>query len=354
MYYQRYADVVHHEPPPPYEDQYEYELPATSAYELPDGGMLDSELEGDHVFAELEGFLEQTNDYLLDPQAMQASYSVSSEREERGSAAVQQPAAMAEAPKLLRSLSTQYYSASAPSMTSGGQSLDSSPSPISPVTPHVNGVRPAQVYSDANRPASTVSPLESLPADDVSWPRSIPMDTDWNHPSQISLSMPLVASHMESFRGIAQHGAKRLDGRQDDALWASASFVLASQESYASSIQAEPAPDQSLLDSRSQRHDATGIRYGTYERSDDERWRFCGGYEQDAAEDENIKNQKSTAHQSGLLQYCHRFGGNQGPPTNFVELDDHQYPQLCEVSEQNEIDAPLERCNQCDKTFRGR
>ena len=354
MDYQRYADVVHHEPPPPYEDQYEYELPATSAHELPDGRMLDSELEGDHVFAELDGFLEQTNDYLLDPEAMQASYSDSSERDERGAAAMQQPAAMAETPMLLRSLNTQDYSASAPSMTSGGQSLDSSPSPISPVTPHVNGVRPAQVYSDANRPASTVSPLESLPADDVSWPRSIPMDTDWNPPSQISLSMPLVASHMESFQGIAQHEAKRLDGRQDDTQWASLSFGLASQESYVPSIQPPPASGQSLPELCSQRHDATGIRFGTYECSDHQGWQFRGGYEQDVAEVGHINYQKSTANQPKSPQIAQRFGRSQGLSTNFVELDDHQYPQICERPEQGEIDFPLEHCDQCDKTFRGR
>ncbi|KAI4625214.1 uncharacterized protein J4E87_005060 [Alternaria ethzedia] len=316
-------------------------------HELSDRLMLAPELEGDHVFAELEGLMERTQDHSLKSDTSQASFLDLNETDECDATPVRRSPTNADAPMLLWALNTQYHSVSAPSMTSGRQSHKSSPSPVSPVTPDVNGVCSAQFYSNANRPVSTVSPLESFPPNDFDLPRSFRMDTDWSHPS-------LEASHAESFRGIAQQPAKGLDGRQDGPLGSSVPFGLANHESHVPGVQSPPALGQCLPELRSQRHDATGIRFGTYELSEHQQWHFRGGYEQDAAKDEDIKRQESTSQQPESLQYAHRFGGNQGPPTNFVELEDYQYPQFCEVLEQNGNDAPLEHCNKCGKTFRGR
>ncbi|KAI4660479.1 uncharacterized protein J4E78_005182 [Alternaria triticimaculans] len=159
---------------------------------------------------------------------------------------------------------------------------------------------------------------------------------------------------MESSRAIAQQPAKGLDGRQDDPIGSSVPFSLANHESHVPGVQSPHALGQSLPELRSQWHGTTGIRFGTYECSDHQGWQFRGGYEQDVAEDGHINYQKSTANQPRSLQIAQRFGQSQGPSTNFVELDDHPYPQICERPEQSEIDFPLEHCNQCDKTFRGR
>jgi len=344
---QQYAEAVHDESPPPYGYSYGYELSAMPLHELSDRLMLAPELEGDHVFAELEGLMERTQDHSLESDMSQASFLDLNETDECDATPVRRSPTNADAPMLLWALNTQYHSVSAPSMISGRQSHKSSPSPVSPVTPDVNGICSAQFYSNANRPVSTVSPLESFPPNDFDLPRSFRMDTDWSHPS-------LEASHVESFRGIAQQPAKGLYGRQDGPLGSSVPFGLANHESRVPDVQSPPALGQCLPELRSQRHDATGIRFGTYELSEHQEWHFRGGYEQDAAKDEDIKRQESTAQQLESLQYAHRFGGNQGPPTNFVELEDYQYPQFCEVLEQNGNDASLEHCNKCGKTFRGR
>jgi len=344
---QQYAEAVHDEAPPPYGYPYGYELSAMPLHELSDRLMLAPELEGDHVFAELEGRMERTQDHSLESDTSQASFLDRNEIDECGTTSARRSPTTPDAPMLLWALNTQYHSVSAPSMTSGRQSHKSSPSPVSPVTPDINGICSAQFYSNANRPDSTVSPLESFPPNDFDLPRSFQVNTEWDQAS-------LEASHMESFRAIAQQPAKGLDGRQDDPMVSSVPFSLADHESHVPGIQSPPALGQSLPELRSQWHCATGIRFGTYECSDHQGWQFRGGYEQDLAEDGQINYQKSTANHRETPQIAQSFGGSQGPSTNFVELDDHPYPQICERSEQSEIHFPLEHCDQCDKTFRGR
>jgi len=344
---QQYAEAVHDEAPPAYGYPYGYELPAMPLHELSDRLMLAPELEGDDVFAELEVLMERTQGHSLESDTSQAAFLDLNEIDERGATPVGRLPTTADESMLLWNLNTQYQSVEAPSMTSGRQSRKSSSSPVSPVTPNVNDICSAQFYSDADRPASTVSPLDSFPPNDFDLPRSFRMDTDWDHAS-------FEANHVESFRGIAQQPAKGLDGRQDDLVESSEPFNLANHESHVPGIQSPPVPGQSLPELHSQWHGATGIRFGTYECSNHQGWQFRGGHEQDVAEDEHIVYQKLTANQSESPQVAHRFGGSQGPSTNFVELDDHQYPQPCERSGQGEIDFPLEHCDQCDKTFSGR
>jgi len=344
---QQYAEAVHDEAPPAYGYPYGYELPAMPLHELSDRLMLAPELEGDDVFAELEVLMERTQDRSLESDTSQASFLDLDEIDERGATPVGRSPTTADEPMLLWTLNTQYQSVSVPSMTSGRQSRKSSPSPVSPVTPNVNGICSAQFYSDANRPASTVSPLESFPPNDFDLPRSFRMDTDWDHAS-------FEANHVESFRGIPQQPAKGLDGQQDDPAGSSVPFSFANHESHVPGIQSPPALGQSLPELRSQWHGATGIRYGTYECSDHQGWRFRGGYDQDVAEGGHINYQKSAANPPESPQIAQPFGRSQGSSTNFVELDDHQYPQICERLEQSEIGFPLEHCKKCDKTFSGR
>ncbi|KAI4641702.1 hypothetical protein J4E93_007800 [Alternaria ventricosa] len=340
---QQYAEAVHDEAPPAYGYPYGYELPAMPLHELSDRLMLAPELEGDDVFAELEVLMERTQDRSLESDTSQASFLDLDEIDERGATPVGRSPTTADEPMLLWTLNTQYQSVSVPSMTSGRQSRKSSPSPVSPVTPNVNGICSAQFYSDANRPASTVSPLESFPPNDFDLPRSFRMDTDWNHAS-------FEANHVESFRGNAQQPAKGLDGRRDDPVGSSVPFSFANHESHVPGLQSPPALGQSLPELRSQWHGATGIRYGTYECSDHQGWQFRGGYEQDAPNDGHVKCLESTSHE---LEYAHRFGGSQGPSTNYIELEDHQDPQFCEAPEQDEVNSPLAYCDKCGKSFRG-
>jgi len=351
MDYRRYADVVHDEPPPSYEDQYEHELAATSVFELSDRRMLVSELGGNHVLAELEALAVQTNNDPLGREMSQASYPDSSEIDERGAGAAERPPASVDAQILPWTLNTLYPPASVPSMASGGQSHNSSPSPISPVTPNVNGICSTQLHPDANRTASNVSPLEGFMPNDIYWPRPTGMDPEWGHPSQASLLMPMVASPVGNLQEIAQQQVKGFGVRRNDYLRSSAPFNLAHHDSNIAGIQSPLASSSSSLECRSQRHDATGLRFGTYEHSDDQGWRYCGGYEQDASNDGRIERHESAAHQP---EYAHRFGGSQGPSTNYIELEDHQDPQFCEAPEQNEVDSPLAHCDQCGKSFRGR
>lgn len=318
--------------------------------------MLAPELEGDHAFAELGGLEEQINDDSLDLEMSQGSYSDLSESDERGAVAVSQPPLIADATMLLWNLNTQYHFAPAPSMTSGRQShkSSSSSSPISPVTPNINGICTAQLHSNADRTARIVSPLEGCPPSDIYWPSSIQMDTDWSNHSHAGLPMPLVASPVESCRDDAHQQAKRFEVPQDDYLQYSTSFGLTNTGSHVPVFPSPILSGHSLLELRSQRHDATGLRFGTYERSDDQRWQFCGGYERHTTKDEDIKRPESAAAQPGSLEYADRFGGSQGPSTNYIELEDHQDPQFCEAPEQNEVDSPLAHCDKCGKSFRGR
>ncbi|KAI4946068.1 hypothetical protein J4E91_007511 [Alternaria rosae] len=351
------AEVVQEEAPPPYGYSYGHELPATPLHELSDRLMLAPELEGDHAFAELGGLEEQINDDSLDLEMSQALYSDLSESDERGAAAAPQPPLIAEATMLLWNLNTQYHFAPTPSMTSGRQShksSSSSSSPISPVTPNINGICTAQLHLNPDRTASIVSPLEGCPPSDIYWPSSIQMDTDWSNHSHASLPMLLVASPVESFRDDAHQQAKRFEVRQDDYPQSPTSFGLTNTESY---IPVFPSPilsGHSLLELRSHRHDATGLRFGTYERSDDQGWQFCGGYERHTTKDKDIKRPESAADQPGSLEYADRFGGIQGPSTNYIELEDHQDPQFCDAPEQNEDDSALAHCDKCGKSFRGR
>ena len=352
---QQYAEVAHEEAPPPYGYPYGHELPATPLHELSDRLMLAPELEGDHAFAELAGLEEQPNDDTLDLELSPVSSSLS-ERDENGAAAVPQSSLTVEATMLLWNLNTQYHFAPAPSMTSGKQShkSSSSSSPISPVTPNMHGIWTAQLRSHTDRTASIVSPLEGFPPSDIYWPGSIQMNTDRGNHSHPTLPLALVASPVESFRDVAQQQAKRLELRQHDYLGSSASFDDTDTESHIPVFSSPIALDHSLLELRSQWHDTTGLRFGTYERSDDQGWQFCGGYEQHTTNDEHIKRPESAADEPGSLEYVDRFGGSQGSSTNYIELEDHQDPQFCEAPEQNQVNPPLAHCDQCGKSFRGR
>jgi hypothetical protein len=325
MYAQPHAEVVREEPPPPYEHQHGHELSAASIHELPDGRMLAPELAGHHVLAELESPLELANEHPFAFETDPASYSDLSETNERGAAAVLQPFTTAEATMLLWDLNTKHHCTSASSMMGSGQSFESSP--ISPVTPDVEGSRLAQLLPDASPTAGMVSPLEGAQSYDIYWPGLHQMDTFCGYPSHISLPTSLVTSPMETFRRNDQYPQAEHDRWQNDHLRSPTPFGFASHPSHVPSTQSSFGSGHSLPESHSQWHDATGIRLGTYERCEQQGWQFCGAYEEDTTT-------RSSA--------------------NFVELDDQQAPQLCVASEEDEVDYPLELCSQCDKTFSGR
>ena len=353
---QRCADATYDEPPPPYKYQRMQELPASSIHELPDQRILTPELEGDDGIAELGSSVEQTIDYPFNLDPSQTFYPCSSEANERGATAnctvLQQPTSV-DVPRLPWSLDTQQHSASAPSLTIDGLSHESSP--ISPITTDTNGNSPTQSYSDTDLMAGMVSPLGTVSSCDSSWTRSHVVDKDYGCASYTSLPTSLEAIPIESFLETPQQSqAERLHVRRDDFLHPAVTPIFASHESYIPNSHPPVAWNDYLPKSHAQQDDSTTILLGDYAYCERLGWRYCGGYGGGAAQDEGAKQAVLTISEPGSSQHASHFDECQPSSHKFIELHDHQDPELYMESRADDTNYPLEHCTQCDKTFSGR
>jgi hypothetical protein len=332
------------------------ELPALSIHELPDQSMLTPELEGDDGIAELGSFVEQTIDYPFNLDPSQTFYPCSSVANERGATAnctVLQPPTSVDVPRLPWSLDTQQHFASAPSLTIDRLSHESSP--ISPITTNTNGNSPTQSYSDTDLTAGMVSPLGTVSSCNSSWTRSYVVDKDYGCASYTSLPVSLEASPIESFLETPQQSqAERLDVRRDDFSRPAVPLMYASHESYIPNNHPLVALNDYLPESYAQREDSTTILLGNYAYCERLGWRYCGGYGGDATQDEGPKQAVLTISEPGSSQHASHFDECQPLSRKFIELHDHQDPELCMGSRADETNRPLEHCTQCDKTFSGR
>jgi hypothetical protein len=335
---------VRGETPPPYGLDQSHELSASSIYELSDGDIPSRELEGYTELADSESPVDRTNDYRF---SLGTPYPDPSEIYERGVAAVLPLPTPAEAPMLPWGLNTQHHSASAPSMTSDGQSHDPS---ISPVTPTVDENYPAHHRSYANGAASIVSPVESISAHNNCWTTPQLVDTNCGY-SVTSLK----ASPVESFSVFSQQPqAGCLDVRRNDYPPSGMPFVSPSLESYVPGDHLPLASDNSLPEPRVQWPNTEAIRLDVYEHCEPGGWEHDGGYGQVVTEEQNARHPAFTLDQPIPSPYTDHFDQSQRSPRNYIELNDHQDPEPWVPPEVNKIEYPLEQCAQCDRTFSGR
>ncbi|KAF7677083.1 hypothetical protein GT037_005295 [Alternaria burnsii] len=356
MYPHRYAEITPEEPPPPYEHQQMQELPALSIHELPDQRILAPELEGQHGFAELESPMDQPNDESLHAGLSRRSYSCSSESNEHV-AAVNRMAFRRtpsfEAPRLLWSLSTQQDLGAAPSMTSGEQSHKSSP--ISPLTPEVSSDYSNQLHPNTDLAPDDISPLESISPFKNSWVMTDFVDMECDYALRATRPKSLAASSMESVQENVQLSqVRRLDIRPDDYAAFAVPLPSANQGSYIPRDHPAFAGGDSLPESYAQYHGTTNIRLGIYEYGNPLGWQYRGMCGQDATEDGDAEYTDSSANMPGSSQYTPHFAECQPSPGRYIELYDHQAPEVDMGLRADETDYPPEHCGQCDKMFSGR
>jgi hypothetical protein len=356
MDHRQYADVAYDEPPPPYQYRHGEELPAMPVYELPDQRMLTAELEGHHGFTELASPVEQTDDYSFDLGSNGMSHPCSNDASEHDATAdrmVLQSSTSIEASIMLWSLNTQQQFGSASSMTSGGQSNQSSP--ISPVTPDVHGDYTTQSHSNANVAVGIVSPLESNSSYNSTWAIPHPLNMDCAHASYTSVSASAEASPTVPFReAVEQYQAECLGSQNDEYPRFAVPLASASHEPYVSGNHPPLSSDGSFSMSNAQCYHTTSIPLGTYQYSGSHGWQYCGMYGQDVTNDEDAKLTELRASKPGSSQISRLFNHDQQPSRNYIELHDHQDPELHVASREDETDYPLVPCGQCNKTFSGR
>jgi hypothetical protein len=334
---------VHHETPLLYRHDQSHELSASSIYELSDGHIPGRELQGYPELAELDSHVDRTNDNRFGFGTNQAPYPDPGEINERGVAAVLSPTTSAETPMPLWSLNTQHDSASAPSMTSDGQSHDPS---ISPVTPTGDENYPAQHSSYDNEAASIVSPVESILAYNSRWTTPQLVDTNCGYPVT-----SWQASPVESFQDFSQQPhAECLDVRRNGYPPSGMPFVSPSLESFVPGDYLPLASDNPLPEPRAQWPNTEAIRLGVGEHREQLGWEHHGRYGQVVNEVENA----TTLDQSRPSPYTHHFNDSQRSSRNYIELSDHQDPESWVPLEANKIEYPLEQCAQCGRTFSGK
>ncbi|KAI5376316.1 hypothetical protein J4E82_005068 [Alternaria postmessia] len=344
---QRYTNVNYDEPPPPYEYLQDQELPGSSIHELPDRHIPTQELEEFHGLTELEG---------SPTQASQASYPLSNEASERvmnTSPSVLQPSNPSEDQMLLWNLYTQQPFATAPSMTRDGQSHTSSP--ISPSTPDFDGLGSIQYHSNRDVASGTVSPLESVSSYRGYWSKSHLVDIDCNYASRISLPTSSEASPVESFRELGQQSETGNFHMQQDGYSSSAvSLAPTDNEQYNPNNDSLLPWDGVVLQPYGRSHSTARIPLGDYTYSDNLGWRYCGGYGIEETADEEAKHTMLAVSKPDSSQPASNFFENQQPSRKYIELYDHQDPELRIASRPDDIDHPLVPCAQCNKTFSGR
>ncbi|CAN9154118.1 unnamed protein product [Alternaria alternata] len=332
------------------------ELPALSIHELPDQRILAPELEGQHGFAELESPMDQPNDESLHAGLSPRSYSCSSESNEHVAAANRvafRRTPSFEAPRLLWSLSTQQNLGAAPSMTSGEQSHMSSP--ISPLTPEVNSDYSTQLHPNTDLAPDGLSPLESISPFDDSWVTPDLVDMECDYTSHASLPKSLPASSMESAQENVQTSqVQRLNIRPDDYSGFAVPLSSANQGSYIPSNNPAFTGGDSLPESYAQYYGTTHIRLGIYEYGNPLGWQYRGMCGQDATENGDAEYTDSSANLPGSSQHTPQFAESQPPPGKYIELYDHQAPEVDMGLRADETDYPPEHCGQCDKMFSGR
>ncbi|OAG21948.1 hypothetical protein CC77DRAFT_1007446 [Alternaria alternata] len=323
------------------------ELPGSSIHELPDRHIPTQELEEFHGLTELEG---------SPTQASQASYPLSNEASERvmnTSPSVLQPSNPSEDQMLFWNLYTQQPFATAPSMTHDGQSHTSSP--ISPSTPDVDGLGSIQYHSNRDVASSTVSPLESVSPYRGYWSKSHLVDIDCNYASRISLPTSSEASPVESFRELGQQSETGNFHMQQDGYSSSAvSLPSTDNEQYNPNNDSLLPWDGVVLQPYGRSHSIVRIPLGDYTYSDNLGWRYCGGYGIEETADEEAKHTMLAVSKPNSSQPASNFFENQQPSRKYIELYDHQDPELRIASRPDDIDHPLVPCAQCNKTFSGR
>ncbi|RYN61197.1 hypothetical protein AA0118_g5911 [Alternaria tenuissima] len=349
-------NVNYDAPPPPYEYSQGQELPGSSIHELSDRHIPTQELEEFHGLTELEGSPTQASQDPFDLESSQASYPLSNASNERGmntSPPVLQSFSPSEDQMLLWSLNTQQPFVSAPSMTCDEQSHTSSP--ISPVTPGIDGICSIQIHSNRDVAASTVSPLESVSPYRDYWPKSHLVDVDCNYASRISLPTSSEASSVESFRELGQQfETGNLDMQQDGFPSSAVSIPPTDNEQYNTHNDPLLAWDGVVLQTYGQSHSTASIPLGDYTYSDNLGWQYCGGYEREETADEEVKHTVLAVSKPESSQSASNFFEGQQPSRKYIELYDHQDPELRIASRPDDIDHPLVPCNECDKTFSGR
>ncbi|KAB2101594.1 hypothetical protein AG0111_0g10130 [Alternaria gaisen] len=352
---QRNINVNYDEPPPPYEYPQDQELPGSSIHELPDRHIPTQELEEFHGLTELEGSPTQASQDPFDLKSSQASYPASNANNERGmstSPLVIQSFNPGEDQMLLWSLNTQQPFATAPSMTRDGQSHTSSP--ISPSTPDVDSIYPIQIHSNRHFAAGTVSPLENVSPYRDYWSKSHLVDVDCNYALCISLPTSLEASPVHPFREGEQQFQRGTFHMQQDGCFSVLSPSLTNNEHYTSNNDPVPAWDGVLAQPYGQSHSTARIPLGDYTYSDNLGWRYCGGYGQEETANEEAKHTVLAVSKPESSQLASNSMESQQPSRKYIELYDHQDPELQIASRPDDIDYPLVPCNRCDKTFSGR
>jgi hypothetical protein len=238
-------------------------------------------------------------------------------------------------------------------MTSGEQSHKSSP--ISPLTPEVSSDYSNQLHPNSDLAPDDISPLESILPFNNSWVMTDFVDMECDYALRATRPKSLAASSMESVQENVQLSqVRRLDIRPDDYAAFAVPLPSAYQGSYIPRDNPAFAGGDSFPESYAQYHGTTHIRLGIYEYGNPLGWQYRGMCGQDATEDGDAEYTDSSANMPGSSQYTPHFAECQSSPGKYIELYDHQAPEVDMGLRADETDYPPEHCGQCDKMFSGR
>jgi hypothetical protein len=354
MYDRRIVNTSHNEPPPPpYEQFQRQELPASSLHEFPDPLLTTPELHGHALMFELEGSMPKAGSHFIScgvhPGCSSHIDATNTWAPDVGHV-MPQPLMPIQTSRLPWNLNTEQYLAPLPGMVSGGQSHQSSPSSISPITPNLDVTCVPQLCPPFGFPDGTISPQSLVSPPDNYWegPPAFPLMHGYT--SHSSFRSTLELSPMEP------PGACTQSTEQSHLPHALASFSnpppsVNSVAPYAMSNQHSWAPQSSVVHTQGQWHGTNNVLPGMYEHHGEPGWHYRPSHEPNSNEDDSRQTWSSPVlhrHDNHSEEHQHAVpihagnGYDHAPPVRPL-------PQAGEVNE-----FPPEPCGKCNKVFHGR